>query len=313
MEQPDSRQRASWLIDSSARDASLPRDDSVQTWGEGEVISLTRAARTFLQCYLDVILGAILVLAGALKGQQLLADPSAGRASGFPRDLLIGASAFELAFGCWLMGGLYRRLTRWLALGWFTNLAAVALAQAMGGAPSCACLGELRTDPWLMCAFDVVAVAALLMWSPIGPASARFFPLVLFLSLLPAAGVISLAAVPSHGPLFAEIELGEIVQGGQKQRSFQLRNDSGAFVEAAVMETSCPCASIRPERTSVPAGQFLAGNVMLDLRPKPDFVGDLAIEAKGLKRSGKVAFALVIRARVHSASQADTGTSVIQE
>lgn len=158
MEQPSSPVSAS-RIESAAHAASLARGDSVQT--RGGVISCTHAACTLLQYYLDVILGAVLVLAGALKGQQLLTDPSAGRASGFPRELLIGASAFELAFGCWMLAGLYRRLTCWLALGWFTSLSAVALAQAMGGAPSCACLGELYTDPWLMFVFDLSAVAAL--------------------------------------------------------------------------------------------------------------------------------------------------------
>ncbi|HTU91558.1 MAG TPA: hypothetical protein VMF69_15855, partial [Gemmataceae bacterium] len=132
-------------------------------------------------------MGAVLLLAGALKGQQLLMDPSAGRTSGFSRELLIGASAFELAFGYWLLAGLYRRLTRWLALGWFTSLAAVALAQALGGAPSCACLGALHAHPWLMFASDVAAVAALWMWSPSDLSSQRQLPAVLCLSLLPAA------------------------------------------------------------------------------------------------------------------------------
>lgn len=272
----------------------------------GGVISITRAAGTFLHRHLDVILGAVLVLAGALKGQQLLMDPSAGRASGFPRELLIAASAFELGFGCWLLGGLYRRLTRWLALGWFTSLAAVALAQAMGGAPSCACLGELHTNPWLMFAFDVASVAALWPWGPIASPSARLFPVVLFLSLLPAAGLLSLAAVPPHEPLFAEIDLGDIAKGGQKQQAFQLRNDSGTFVEVATIEMSCYCASIRLERTGISAGALLVGWAQFDLQQKPDFAGDLAVEAKGLTRHGQVAFVLVIRSHVRQVSKADT-------
>jgi hypothetical protein len=59
-----------------------------------------------LQRYLDVILGAVLVLAGALKGQHLLTDPSAGRVSGIPRALLIGVATFEMVFGSWLLAGL---------------------------------------------------------------------------------------------------------------------------------------------------------------------------------------------------------------
>ncbi len=239
----------------------------------GGVDSFTRAAGSISQRYLDVALGAVLVLAGVLKGQQLLADPSVGRASGFPRELLIGASAFELAFGCWLLAGLYRRLTRWLALSWFTSLAAVASAQALGGAPSCACLGELHTHPWFMFAFDVAAVAALWTWTPHDHSSRRQLPTILCLTLLPAAALLGLAGASRDRTLFAEIDLGDIAQGGQKQHAFQCRNDSGAFVEVAGIETSCPCASIRLERREVAVGQFLAGEVTLDMGHRPEFLG----------------------------------------
>src|SRR5690348_14369622 len=85
--------------------------------GGGQMIATaTRVIQMLGQRYLDVVLGAVLVLAGALKGQQLLADPSVGRATGFPRELLIGVAAFELVFGCWLLAGLHSRLTRWIAL-----------------------------------------------------------------------------------------------------------------------------------------------------------------------------------------------------
>jgi uncharacterized membrane protein YphA (DoxX/SURF4 family) len=261
-----------------------------------------RAALTVWHRYLNVLLGAVLVLAGVLKAQQLLTDPSVGRASGIPRELLIGASAFELAFGCWLLAGLYRRLTRWLALGWFTSLAAVVLAQALGGAPSCACFGELHAHPWLMFAFDVAAVAALGMWTPNDHSSRKLLSAALCLSLLPAAGFVALAGASHEQTIFAEIDLGDIAQGGQKQQRFQCRNDSGAFVEVAAIETSCPCASIRLERSGVAAGEHLAGNVTLDLRTRPQFAGNLVIEAKGVSGRERAAFMLVIRARVHTPS-----------
>jgi hypothetical protein len=149
-----------------------------------------------LHRYLDVVLGAVLLLAGVLKGQQLLTDPSVGRATGFPRELLIGAAAFELAFGCWLLAGLYRRVTRWLALAWFTSLAAVALAQVFGGVPACPCFGELHAHPWLMFAFDVVGVAALWTWTPNDRSSGRRLPTALCLSLLSAAALFGLAGAP---------------------------------------------------------------------------------------------------------------------
>jgi hypothetical protein len=252
-------------------------------------------------------LGAVLLTAGILKGWQLLTDPSVGRAAGFPREVLLGATAFELAFGCWLLAGLYRHLTRWIALAWFTSLAAVALAQAVGGAPSYACLGAIHTNPWWMFAFDGFAVAALGLWSPHESSTRRHFPAILCLSLLPAVGFLSLASVPAPEPIFAEIDLGDIAQGGQKQQAFQVVNTSGALVEIAKVETSCPCFGVYLERNTVPSGRFLVGKVFLDLSSKPDFVGELSIQAMGYMRSGRVAFVLKIQVRPRLPSQTFTG------
>lgn len=146
------------------------------------------------------------------------------------------------------------------------------------------------------------------MWGPIGPSSARFFPFALFLSVLPAAGLLGLAAVLSSEPLFAQIALGDIEQGGQKQQAFQVRNESGVSVEVATIETSCLCASVRLERTRIHAGELLVGDVTLSMRAKLRFLGDLAIEAKGLTRNGKVAFVLLIRAHVCPAPQPMTSS-----
>lgn len=299
MEQP-SELLTSLQTESVADGASLQTPNSVQKY-MGGVFFVLRSVRAFWQRYVDVFLGAVLVLAGALKGQQLLTDPSMGLASGFPRALLIGAAAFELAFGCWLFAGLYGWVTRWIALAWFTSLAAVALAQTAGGAASCACFGALHTSPWLMLSFDVAAVAALWKWSPNDHSSPRHLPLVLCLCLLPATAFLGLTGAPRNRTLFAEIDLGSLAQGGCQQQAFQCCNDSGTLVEVAAIETSCPCASIHLERTGIPAGQCLKGNVTLDLDRERDFVGDLAIEAKGLTRGGRVAFRLVIRARVNKA------------
>ncbi len=288
--------------ESASEDTSPQRANSVRMYAHWRAISIICAGRTTWQRYLDVILGAVLVLAGVLKAQQLLVDTSVGRASGFPRWSLFVAAAFELAFGCWLLVGLYRRLTRWLALAWFTSLAAVAVTLAVSGAASCACFGDLHTPPWFILLFDVAAVASLWVWSPNDHSSRQHLSAALCLSLLPAAALFGLAGIPRDQTLFAEIDLGDIVRGGLKQQAFQCHNDSDALVEVAVIETSCPCASIRLERTGVPAGQLLAGNVTLDLRQEPDFVGNLAIDLKGLTRDGQTAFRLVIRARVYPAS-----------
>ncbi len=254
--------------------------------------------------HLDAVLGIVLVLAGTLKGRQLLADPSWEGGLGFPRELLLGTAAFELAFGCWLLIGLYRCLTRWLALAWFTGLAAVALAQALGGAPACPCLGELQTYPLVVFAFDVAAVAALGWWAPKDRPSRRLLPAALLLSLLPAVVLLGLDRHYSKPTLFAEIDLGDLTQGEKKQQKFHLVNDSGSLLEVAAVETSCPCAGIGLEQPTVPPAQALAGIVTLDLARRPEFVGDLVLEARGLTRHGRVAFVLLLRARVHPPSQA---------
>lgn len=209
-----------------------------------------------------------------------------------------------MAFGCWLLAGLYRRLTRWMALAWFVSLAAVTLAHALGGVPSCACFGRLPTQPWLMFAFDVGAVVALWMWSPYSYSS-RYAPAIFCLALLPAAAFLGLAgAARVQQPLVAEIDLRDIAQGGRKQHPFQCRNDSGVFVDVAAIQTSCSCLSLHLERGDVAAGQFLTGTATVDLSSKSGFVGALAIEAKGLTARGRVAFVLRIWAQVQPASQA---------
>ena len=108
----------------------------------------------------------------------------------------------------------------------------------------------------------------------------------LCLSLVTAAGLLAWPVFLAQQPLFAEIDLGDIAQGGQKQQAFQFRNDRGKLVDVAMIETSCPCASIHLEQTEIRAGEFLAGDVTLDLQSKPEFVGKLAIEVRGSDATG---------------------------
>ena len=66
------------------------------------IISIRCAVKLALQRYLDIFLGAVLVLAGGLKSYQLLTNPSTARMLMFPHELVIGAAVFELALG-WFM------------------------------------------------------------------------------------------------------------------------------------------------------------------------------------------------------------------
>ena len=138
-------------------------------------------------------------------------------------ELLIVAAVFELAFGVWLVAGIYRRATRWLALTWFTTLAVVAIVQAARGAASCACFGaSLHISPWLMFAFDAAAVAALWTWSPHDNVSRRPLLAILYPSLLAATVFLGLAGTVDNQTMFAEIDLGDMAQGELKQHAFSI-------------------------------------------------------------------------------------------
>lgn len=108
----------------------------------------------------SVLLGSVLVTAGALKAYQLATEPVAAVGFFGSRWLVIGLVEFELGLGLWLIAGLYARALRVVALGSFACFAVVALARMLAGERSCACFGSVEVSPYLALAFDAAAVAA---------------------------------------------------------------------------------------------------------------------------------------------------------
>jgi hypothetical protein len=72
----------------------------------------------------------------------------------------------ELAFGLWLLIGMFPRVLRLAALCVFCGFSLVALTQTARGAESCGCFGALRIGPAYMAAFDLSAVLALILVRP---------------------------------------------------------------------------------------------------------------------------------------------------
>ncbi len=73
---------------------------------------------------------------------------------------------WELILGLWLLSEVAGSLAWVFALATFAGFAFVSGRLAWQGVASCNCLGPIRTNPWLACAIDAVAVIALLSIRP---------------------------------------------------------------------------------------------------------------------------------------------------
>ena len=135
--------------------------------------------------------------------------------------------------------------------------------------------------------------------------SARFLALIIWLTL--CAGCMdhpTAAGVPATlGVLSEKIELGVVVQGGYESEYFFLMNTTSSNVEIARIESSCSCLNIELSNTLLSAGRNTMAQVHVDFASDDSFVGDLAMEAKGITSTGTVAFILSIHVTVRPASE----------
>jgi hypothetical protein len=106
----------------------------------------------------------LLTTAGALKLYSLAAAPSAPPSdNAFGTTCLAGA---EIGFGCWMLAGLYPRVTRWLAAVCFLAFLGWSLSNALSGEGSCGCFGPVPVNPWLTAGLDGVVLLVLLLTRP---------------------------------------------------------------------------------------------------------------------------------------------------
>jgi uncharacterized membrane protein YphA (DoxX/SURF4 family) len=110
------------------------------------------------------LLGPVLVAAGALKLFELAFEAIDQSA---PTLLLIIFAEAEFVGGSWILAGFGReRMRRWAAAA-FVGLAISSLFQALVGKCFYGCFGSLSINPWIVLAFDLAAVAALLGSRPL--------------------------------------------------------------------------------------------------------------------------------------------------
>lgn len=114
-------------------------------------------------------LGALLIVAGALKGWQLMTEPVANNSFWSYRPFLILTVEFELALGIWLLSGLFKKAAWLAALLCFSVFSAITLYKAITGAASCGCFGSVEVNPWItLFVIDMPAVIALAVFRPRG-------------------------------------------------------------------------------------------------------------------------------------------------
>ncbi len=113
------------------------------------------------------LLGLLLLTAAVLKGYELLARPLANNNLWSYRPFLIFEVEFEVVLGLWLVSGLWRRWSWWIALLCFVGFCGVTLYKGLTGAESCGCFGQVHVNPWItLSAIDVPAVLLLLIFRP---------------------------------------------------------------------------------------------------------------------------------------------------
>ncbi len=113
---------------------------------------------------IPLLLGVILLVAGAVKGYELLLHPVSSGNQGEPRWVFLALAGCEIGLGLWLISCLHGRFARRIGFIAFTVFATVSVLKMWGGAESCGCLGSVRIPPMYALAFDIGALAVLLYW-----------------------------------------------------------------------------------------------------------------------------------------------------
>ncbi len=113
-------------------------------------------------------LGALLIVAGGLKGWQLLTEPVANNSIWTWRPFMVLQVDFELALGIWLLSNLFKKAAWLAAISCFSLFSAVTLYKGITGVESCGCFGTVDVNPWVtLLAIDIPSVIALLVFRPV--------------------------------------------------------------------------------------------------------------------------------------------------
>ena len=117
---------------------------------------------------------AVLLVAMALKTNQLVTDPALGVSSG-SRWLQAGLIESECIIAAWLLSGSRQRWCRRVSLVTFAGFGCYSLYLALNGMVSCGCFGRLSVNPWWTSTLDAVLVLLLRRWKPSSAVADRGF------------------------------------------------------------------------------------------------------------------------------------------
>jgi hypothetical protein len=125
--------------------------------------------------FVPVSLGLVLLVAAVLKAFQLTTESVSEDSWYTTRWFQMALVVMELLLGLLLLTGVWPISSRKAALLCFAVFAAFNVYQIYQGEQSCGCFGKFAVDPWYTLAFDVAAIAALLVWSPVPETAALLY------------------------------------------------------------------------------------------------------------------------------------------
>jgi hypothetical protein len=116
----------------------------------------------------------------------------------------------ELTLGILLLSGILFAKVRIVAIIAFAVFALAAISEALIGKKSCGCFGAVQIPPWYTAAFDICAVAGLLICKPpvISPQRPHSVRRIVFAGVIVLAGVATAAVWEAHRPVVVMTDLG---------------------------------------------------------------------------------------------------------
>ena len=142
------------------------------------------------------IAGLFLIVATALKINQLLTEPIISKGFWESWEFFLIQIPLELGLGIWLVCGLFRKAGWLLGATAYFGFICITLYKALTGAESCGCFGTIPVNPWITLSLIDVPIFTLLaifrprdekLLPPPWPNAAHFFAIVIpTFILLPA-------------------------------------------------------------------------------------------------------------------------------
>ncbi|MFP3937907.1 MAG: MauE/DoxX family redox-associated membrane protein [Phycisphaerae bacterium] len=113
-----------------------------------------------------VFLGLVLLTAAVLKTHELATRPAKNLNILSYRWSLALLVQVQIFLGLWWVSGLYKRLAWLSAVVCFAFFTGVTIYEGLAGYESCGCFGAVKVHPWHTLVFDLLGLAALLVFRP---------------------------------------------------------------------------------------------------------------------------------------------------